>query len=104
MLCPNCKTPLAISERSRIEIDYCPTCRGVWLDRGEHDKLIEASSAQMPAQPPAGGSPFFAGEGGSRFRRDDDDDDDDYKRGWGYGRGHPKHKRKSFLSELFDFG
>jgi Zn-finger nucleic acid-binding protein len=99
MLCPNCKTPLAISERSRIEIDYCPTCRGVWLDRGELDKLIDASSSQMPPQPPPGGSPFFAGGDRSHFRRDDD-----YKRDRGYGGGYPKHKRKSFLSELFDFG
>ena len=44
MLCPTCKTPLTMSERQGIEIDYCQTCRGVWLDRGELDKMIERSA------------------------------------------------------------
>ena len=52
MLCPTCKTPLTMSERQGIEIDYCPTCRGVWLDRGELDKIIERSSAEMPNNAP----------------------------------------------------
>ncbi len=51
MLCPTCpSSTLVMSERSGIEIDYCPTCRGVWLDRGELDKLIERSAA-VPASP-----------------------------------------------------
>ncbi|MFM1788202.1 MAG: hypothetical protein RLZZ166_669 [Pseudomonadota bacterium] len=46
MKCPVCKDPaLVISERQGIEIDYCPSCRGIWLDRGELDKLIEKSTA-----------------------------------------------------------
>lgn len=60
MHCPVCKDPqLVISERQGIEIDYCPACRGVWLDRGELDKLIErgAASAQ-PAQPRAEPRPY----------------------------------------------
>ena len=65
MLCPVDRTPLVMSERQNIEIDYCPTCRGVWLDRGELDKIIERSAQafapqaqpvppqpQMPPQPP----------------------------------------------------
>ena len=44
MKCPNCNVNLIMSERSGIEIDYCPDCRGVWLDRGELDKIIERSS------------------------------------------------------------
>ena len=53
MHCPHCPaSTLVISERSGIEIDYCPQCRGVWLDRGELDKLIERS---LPAQSPAAG-------------------------------------------------
>lgn len=98
MLCPNCKTSLAIAERSRIEIDYCPTCRGLWLDRGELDKLIDASSIQAPAQAPSTGSSFFAGGRGSQLHQGDD-----YQRDRGYGGQHPKHRRKSFLSDLFDF-
>lgn len=54
MLCPVCKVPLALSDRQGIEIDYCPQCRGVWLDRGELDKIIERDAAQsQPGQQPA---------------------------------------------------
>ena len=75
MQCPNDGTVLVMSERSGIEIDYCPTCRGVWLDRGELDKIIErdarefgAGSQAAPAaaptahaapQPPAYGQPAY---------------------------------------------
>jgi hypothetical protein len=51
MICPIDQSPLEMSERSGIEIDYCPTCRGVWLDRGEIDKIIERS---VPAAPSGG--------------------------------------------------
>lgn len=50
MNCPNDNEVLVMSERSSIEIDYCPKCRGVWLDRGELDKIIEANSASASAQ------------------------------------------------------
>ena len=50
MQCPNDATTLVMSERSGIEIDYCPECRGIWLDRGELDKLIERSAEQAPPQ------------------------------------------------------
>ena len=54
MQCPACRdATLIISERQNIEIDYCPQCRGVWLDRGELDKLIERSAAQAPTAPAA---------------------------------------------------
>nr|WP_082708993.1 zf-TFIIB domain-containing protein [Marinobacterium profundum] len=46
MLCPVCKVELVMTERQHIEIDYCPQCRGVWLDRGELDKIIERSTTQ----------------------------------------------------------
>jgi uncharacterized protein YbaR (Trm112 family) len=49
LLCPVCRVDLVMSERQNIEIDYCPKCRGVWLDRGELDKIIERSAAE--AQP-----------------------------------------------------
>ena len=75
-----------MTERQGVEIDYCPTCRGVWLDRGELDKLIERSGSSKP-----------------QVKRDyDDDDDDDYRIGrWGKTPG--KKKKSSFLSEMFDF-
>lgn len=96
MLCPIDQTPLVMSERQGIEIDYCPTCRGVWLDRGELDKIIERSAApaapQAPQAPPQGGygqqQPGFGGGFGS---------------GFGSGHGYPHKKRKkSFLEEIFD--
>jgi len=101
MLCPTCTSErLVMSERSGIEIDYCPNCRGVWLDRGELDKLIErAASAVSPAPSPSS----FPSPTAQPTppppprRRDDDDDDDDWKK---YG----KHKKKkNLLSEIFDF-
>ena len=52
MPCPRCRVDLVMSERQGIEIDYCPKCRGVWLDRGELDKIIERN-AQYSAAPPA---------------------------------------------------
>src|SRR3546814_10791642 len=62
MLCPVCKVTLSISDRQGVEIDFCPQCRGVWLDRGELDKIVERSEAVMPiqsrgdSQPPRGRS------------------------------------------------
>jgi Zn-finger nucleic acid-binding protein len=97
MACPVDGTTLTMSERAGIEIDYCPTCRGVWLDRGELDKIIERNSeaaAPPPSQPPAAPYPPQAPQAT-----------------WGpsYGQqshgqyGHKPHKRrKSFLEELFD--
>ncbi len=84
MKCPVCSVDLVMSERQGVEIDYCPKCRGVWLDRGELDKIVERagtlSSAERPEAPP------------QRGHRHDEDE----RRG---GK-----KRESFWSELFDFG
>lgn len=91
LLCPTCRVDLVMSERQGIEIDYCPQCRGVWLDRGELDKIIERSIPDAPAQPSMG-----AGQSGYGDRH-----------GGGHGGGHGKHgfggnRRKGFLRELFD--
>ena len=80
MSCPVDGTTLVMSERQGIEIDYCPTCRGVWLDRGELDKMIERSVAEGPP------ARQYVEQRSSYGR-------DDYKHG---------RKRKSFLHELFD--
>lgn len=103
MLCPVCKVGLHMSDRQGIEIDYCPQCRGIWLDRGELDKIIERSVAsEGPAVPqapqPPQGNPWQQPGGGY------------VQPGYGGGYGHQghdpryyKHKRKkSFLEELFD--
>ncbi|MDB5546331.1 MAG: hypothetical protein JWO64_3480 [Hyphomicrobiales bacterium] len=91
MACPVCKTGLALSSRADIEIDYCPTCRGVWLDRGELDKILERSQAHSAPPPPPRAQPEpYRPEGRSEYR---ESDDDRYR----YGK-----RKKSFLSELFD--
>ena len=92
MPCPVCRVSLVMSERQGVEIDYCPQCRGVWLDRGELDKIIERSAQDAPAaapiQQPSFSKPQY---------------DQGHDRGYAqpYGHGHPKRK-KSFLEELFD--
>ena len=105
MSCPVCRVPLAMSDRQGIEIDYCPQCRGVWLDRGELDKIIERSAPQAapagagpaprPSEPlhPAGGQSPWSPGGLTHG-------------GYGHGdRGHggkPYKKRKSWMEEIFD--
>lgn len=82
MQCPVDNERLVMTERSGVEIDYCPKCRGVWLDRGELDKIIERSSTAS-APPPRHQSP----------RQDS----------YGHGGKPYRKKKESFLSELFDF-
>ena len=94
MACPVDGTALVMSERSGIEIDYCPSCRGVWLDRGELDKIIERNAAsQAPQQsPPPPQQPQQAPWAGQPQQA---------PYGQGY-HGKPYKRRKSFLEELFD--
>jgi Zn-finger nucleic acid-binding protein len=70
MKCPSCEELLIMAERQGIEIDYCPKCRGVWLDKGELDKIIERSASAQASQEQKQYEE-------KRSRRDDDDDDDD---------------------------
>jgi uncharacterized protein len=93
MLCPTDKTPLVMSDRQGIEIDYCPTCRGIWLDRGELDKILERSTADAAPPPRSDRERHEPYPAQSRYS---DDYSDDYRRG-GY-----RKRKKSFLSELFD--
>jgi Zn-finger nucleic acid-binding protein len=90
MPCPVCSVPLVMSERQGVEIDYCPQCRGVWLDRGELDKIIERS-ARDTAPPPAEvrQAPPQQSYG-------------DRGRDWHQPVHGHKKRRKSFLEELFD--
>lgn len=88
MKCPVCNVELRMTDRQGIEIDYCPQCRGVWLDRGELDKLIErAAPAQSTRDPQF--HPY-------QPERDRDRDHGEHER-------HRHRKRKSFLGDLFDF-
>lgn len=97
MQCPACRdATLLITERQNIEIDYCPQCRGVWLDRGELDKLIERSAQASPTPAPAAAP--LASAPPSRDHRDHRDSRE-YRDHDGYRR----KKREGFLSDLFDF-
>lgn len=107
MMCPTCNVALSIADRHSIEIDFCPKCRGVWLDRGELDKILERS-ADASASPAPGGHTILSV--GYPHRDDDDEyDDDDRRRSVqsGYDQrhgqhGYPRRKRRSWLSDLFD--
>lgn len=86
--CPVCAVPLVMSERQGVEIDYCPRCRGVWLDRGELEKIVDRAARELAPPPPPSQSyrpdrPRPASASQSQ------------------GRPYPK-RRKSFLEELFD--
>lgn len=102
MQCPVCSdVQLAISSREGVEIDYCPQCRGVWLDRGELDKILDRVAA-TPAPPPP---PRQQERPRDDDRRDDRDRsrDDDRRRYDDDDRHRKKKRRSSFLEDLFDF-
>ena len=83
MKCPNCNANLIMSERSGIEIDYCPECRGVWLDRGELDKIIERSSQNV-----------------QNTQAINQGNNQNYYKG---SSSNYNNKKKGLLSDLFDF-
>ncbi|HVI57920.1 MAG TPA: zf-TFIIB domain-containing protein [Luteimonas sp.] len=94
MLCPTCdNVHLAMTDRQGIEIDYCPQCRGIWLDRGELDRLVER--AEQAAMPPMPAASHRHRDNGVRHPGDPSH---------GYRQEHHRGKRpKSLLGELFDF-
>jgi uncharacterized protein len=87
MKCPTCSVDLVMSERQGVEVDYCPKCRGVWLDRGELDKIVERS---LSTETQRSDLTDPIRERWRGRRRDNDDDDSDRRRG-------------GFLPDLFDF-
>lgn len=88
MKCPNCsESALVMSDRQGIEIDYCPECRGVWLDRGELDKLIERSASTASVR-----------SDGANNGRQPEVVDSDYR----HDRNRNKVRRKSWLNDIFD--
>ena len=101
MRCPiDTTVDLVMTDRQGVEIDYCPTCRGVWLDRGELDKIIERASATLPRPASVPASAFPAPNVDDRGRHRDHDDDDD----WDDRSSTRKPKKKrSFLGDMFDF-
>jgi len=91
MNCPICNVALIMSEKQGVEIDYCPTCRGVWLDRGELDKIIERSK-------PDGQNRNYGSDQSFNQHRDDDD----HHKYQSDGNYYERQKPKSWLSNLFD--
>jgi uncharacterized protein len=90
MKCPTCpNSTLVMADRQGVEIDYCPACRGIWLDRGELDKLLErAAVASAPIAPPAPQP---------HYKRPDFEDSD-----FRTGQRYYKQQKKSWLNEIFD--
>jgi uncharacterized protein len=122
MQCPVDQTVLQMTDRQGVEIDYCPTCRGVWLDRGELDKIIEksdqaAAAAQPAPRPSPGPDPRTESAGypppapypqqhPQYPQYPSSPDSPDYRGGYGQGyepRYGRKRRRESFLGDLFDF-
>lgn len=102
MNCPVCSgVSLVMSERQGIEIDYCPQCRGVWLDRGELDKIIERSvgATSVPQSQPQAPSYSQPGRPQQNYSQSSHQPHGGYQQS-GY---YHKKKKESFLSDLFDF-
>ena len=105
LMCPNDNSSMTTVERSGVQFDMCPTCRGVWLDRGELEKLMASSRDEAPAAAPAQSAwrePRYeqpAYDPPPRRPRQGYDDDDDHRR---YAQG-GHHKKKRFdLFDIFD--
>ena len=100
MMCPTCpEYVLVMADRAGIEIDYCPNCRGVWLDRGELDKIIERSAAQPQS------ARRDSEDDDERYERRDDKSDRKYDDKYDdkHDSKYPRKKKSSFLGEIFDF-
>lgn len=103
MKCPiDTDTDLVMADRSGVEIDYCPKCRGVWLDRGELDKIIDRSAADVAPPPAAAPAPQPMAPAPGQVASPPPARWDSSDRYYQQGHGYPK-KRKSFLGEIFDF-
>jgi len=87
MNCPVCNVTLLMAEKQGVEIDYCPKCRGIWLDRGELEKIIDKSNQYEQSR-----------HSEPRYDKHHDDDHDHR-----YPGNHPYKKKKGFLGEIFDF-
>lgn len=101
MKCPNCSETLLMTERNNIEIDYCPSCRGIWLDKGELDKMLEYAEQKYSSSEQQGQNQNQYNQQQSYKKYDNDH----------YKQDHQKHnphyqkpyKKKGFLGDLFDF-
>jgi len=99
MKCPNCDQLLQITHRQNIEIDYCPTCRGIWLDKGELDKLIDFSNQQVSQTPKSRSNDDY--DDNNKGYNFDQKKENRYNDNRNYVNKYPK--KKSFLGDIFDF-
>jgi Zn-finger nucleic acid-binding protein len=98
MKCPIDDSPLSVSSRDGVEIDFCPQCRGVWLDRGELDKIIDRATNALTAAPaPSRAEPDYGARPGDYPPRGDTRDWDDRETRPG------RRRKRNFLEDLFDF-
>jgi Zn-finger nucleic acid-binding protein len=99
LLCPNCNTSMQALQRSGVELDICPQCRGVWLDRGELEKIIDQATTRPPEDlhrnerpdRPDHGRPSWGHDDHDRHDRHDHDD-----------RNRHGHKRRGSIFDIFD--
>jgi uncharacterized protein len=87
MKCPTCQIALLILDKNGIEIDYCPDCRGIWLERGELEKILERSAEYYSSKI----------NYDAEYKKYQYDQDDNYR------KNHPYRRKKSFLNDIFDF-
>jgi uncharacterized protein len=99
MNCPVCNVTLQLAERKNVEIDYCPQCRGIWLDRGKLDKIIEQSISIAPSRPVQSGG--LADILGSNRDKYNDHHSDNQKHHEGHHDDYGHHKKRSIF-DLFD--
>ncbi|CAM3775362.1 zf-TFIIB domain-containing protein [Occultella aeris] len=108
MKCPNDEATLVMSDRAGVEIDYCPECRGIWLDRGELDKILDRAAAELPAGPSTPAAPWGQGSRPEPFPAPRLDPIpprpgyDGYQEPYREDRRRPRKRREHWLSELFD--
>jgi len=98
MKCPNDSATLVMSERSGVEIDYCPECRGVWLDRGELDKILDRAESEFAKAAPAAAP---AAPRAPQYAERDRDRYNDRDRGYDNRDGYRPKKKDNWLGELF---
>jgi uncharacterized protein len=99
LICPKCQGLMRSYERSGVTVEQCADCRGIFLDRGELERLVDAEQSwQKRDYRPREREREIPFPFGGRDR-DDDDDDDDHRR---YGEGYRKRRKRSFFDDLFD--
>lgn len=102
MKCPQCEETLLMTDRMGVSIDYCPKCRGIWLDRGELDKLLELAAKDAAPQPDVYKAKDYERPKEQPYYQQQPYQQQPYQQPH-YQQPHHKHKKKNFLGDFFDF-